>query len=67
VQVVSATLGKSRGAVASVIPVAYSPPKRHRSASQVPPANTPASGRLVTVDPMVEQGLVNSSRLPLHS
>ena len=33
-------LGKSRGVVASVVPVAYSPLKRLSSASQLPPANT---------------------------
>ena len=51
----------------SVIPVAYSPPKRHRIASRLPPANTLAPKRLVTVDPMGEHGLLHSSSLPLHS
>ena len=51
----------------SVIPVAYSPPKRHRIASRLPPANTLAPKRLVTVDPLVEHGLLDSLRLDLGS
>ena len=66
-QVGSATLGDPRGAVDSVIPVAYSPPKRHRIASRLPPANTLVPKRLVTVDPLVEHGLLDSSRLDLGS